>query len=173
MEPKIVNLSAIKLAGYIINTTGKNGENFRAIPQFWADYVSDGRMEKLHGEGFLKSHTEYGACFPEDPATGEFEYIIGVEVKDGASPSEKTVPPVYQIREAPAAAYAVFSSPPADSAGFSAAIQETWRYVFAEWLPGAAYQIDPRGVNFELYDERCRSEKARVCDIYVPVIRRG
>ncbi|GHT69137.1 hypothetical protein FACS1894110_18040 [Spirochaetia bacterium] len=167
MEPKIVNLSAIKMAGYIINTTGKDGENLRAIPQFWADYVSDGRMEKLHGENFLKSHTEYGACFPENPVTGEFEYIIGVEVKDGTR-----VPPVYQVRETPPAAYAVFSSPPADGAGFSAAIQGMWGYIFAEWLPGAAYQIDPNGVNFELYDERCMLDNAKVCDIYVPVVRR-
>jgi AraC family transcriptional regulator len=167
MEPKIVNLSAIKLAGYIINTTGKDGENFKVIPQFWADYVSDGRMEKLHGEGFVKSHTEYGACFPEDPTTGEFEYIIGVEVKDGSA-----VPPAYQVREAPAAVYAVFSSPPADGPGFPAAIQGMWRSVFTEWLPGAAWQIDSKGVSFELYDERCMPERAKVCDIYVPILKR-
>ncbi|GHV45788.1 hypothetical protein AGMMS49546_32460 [Spirochaetia bacterium] len=165
MEPKMVRLSAIKLAGYVINTTGRDGENFKAIPQFWADYVSDGRMEKLHGEGFIKSHTEYGACFPEDPATEEFEYIIGVEVKDGAA-----VPPAYQVREMPPALFAVFSTPPADGAGFSAAIQGVWRDVFAEWLPGAACQPDPKGVSFELYDERCMSETAKVCDIYIPVL---
>jgi AraC family transcriptional regulator len=174
MEPKIVSLSAIKLAGYIINTTSRDDENLKAIPKFWADYVSDGRMEKLHGESFIKSHTEYGACFPENPATGDFEYIIGVEVRDadarGIDAGE--VPPAYRIREVPAAVYAVFSSHPADGAGFPAAIQGMWRCIFAEWLPGAAYQIDPNGVNFELYDERCMSENDKVCDIYIPILKR-
>ncbi|GHV81761.1 hypothetical protein AGMMS49991_03190 [Spirochaetia bacterium] len=178
MEPKIITLSAKKLAGYILNTTGKAGENFRTIPKFWADYMTDGRMEKLHGEGFLTSHTEYGACFPENPATGEFEYLIGVEAAappltspvDGLATASQ-VPPAYEVRDIPAATYAVFSSPPADSAGFIDAIQGVWRYIFADWLPKSTWQIDPKGVNFELYDERAMAEAGKVCDIYVPVVK--
>ncbi|GHT79751.1 hypothetical protein FACS1894130_09450 [Spirochaetia bacterium] len=166
MEPKIITLPAKKLAGYILNTTGKNGENFKAIPQFWADYLANGRMEKLHGEGFLKSHTEYGACFPENPETGEFEYLIGVEV------SETQLAPAYQIREVPPATYAVFSSPPADGAGFTDAIQGVWRFIFAEWLPKSAWKIDPKGVNFELYGEQAMAETGKVCDIYLPMVKK-
>jgi AraC family transcriptional regulator len=167
MEARFVKRPAVTLAGYILNTTSKDGENFRAIPKFWAAYVTDGRMKDLHGEPFLKSHDEYGACLREDPVTGTFEYLIGAEVQDGAA-----IPDSYQVREIPPAEYAVFSSPPADGTGFSDAIQNTWRRLFAEWLPNSGYDIDPKGIQYELYDERSMSETAKVCDICVPVVKR-
>ncbi|MDR2574854.1 MAG: hypothetical protein LBC52_00245, partial [Treponema sp.] len=52
-------------ADFCIKTKTKEGENSKAIPKFWHDYCTDGRQEKLHKELFLKSHEEYGACFPE------------------------------------------------------------------------------------------------------------
>jgi hypothetical protein len=40
------------------------------------EYVSGG------GENFIKNHTEFRACFPENSENGEFVYVIGIEVKD-------------------------------------------------------------------------------------------
>jgi len=167
MEPKMVRKAAIKLAGFVLKTRAKDGENMKSIPQFWQEYLSDGRMEKLHREAFIKNHDEYGACFPENPGNGEFEYVIGVEVKEG-----HVIPKEYHACTIPEALFAVFSSPPSDDSGFSSAIQGTWKYIFSEWFPGSGYEFDGNGVDFELYDERCKSETGNVCDIYVPVVKK-
>jgi AraC family transcriptional regulator len=164
MEVKFFDHQTIKLAGYAMKTSSRNGENFKAVPQFWGAYMSDGRMQKLHSESFVKNHTEYGVCFPED-ADGSFEYVIGVEIKEGAKAGEG-----YYCCEIPAASYAVFTTPQADAAGFSDAIQQTWRDIFSQWLPKSGRRIDEAGLSFELYDERSMSETGKVCEIRIPVI---
>lgn len=167
MEPKFVSLPAVKLIGFTMKTTTKDNENTSAIPAFWTEYLTDGRMERLHNEDCIKSHTEYGACFPENPETGEFDYIIGVELKEGAS-----APEGYQACGLPSATYAVFSTPPTVRAEFTRAIQGVWQYIFSEWFPGSGYEYAPGCVDFELYDERCMGDTGCVCDIYIPVVKR-
>ncbi|MBW7572015.1 AraC family transcriptional regulator [Caproiciproducens faecalis] len=167
LEPKFVTLPAIKLAGFALKTTSVGGENSKAIPAFWNDYMSDGRMEKLHSENFVKQHDEYGACFPENPETGEFQYVIGVEPKEGA-----VIPQNYYICELPCATYAVFSTPPCDAATFVSAIQGVWQYIFNEWFPKSGYEYAPTCADFERYDDRCMSESGKVCDIYIPIVKK-
>ena len=170
MEPKMVKKPAIRIAGFVINTRNTEGENSKDIPRFWADYTTDGRQEKLHSESFFKNHNEYGACFAEDPANGRFEYVIGLEIKDDLDFAG--IPEKYHTCTIPEAIYAVFSSPPADDAGFVSSIQGTWRYILSEWFPASGYEYDGNGADFELYDERCMSETAKVCDIYIPVVKK-
>ena len=174
MEPKMVKKPTIKIAGFAIRTTAKDGENNKVIPKFWHDYLNDGRQEKLHKESFLKSHEEYGACFPENPEDGEFKYVIGVEVKDGIG-----IPEGYHICTIPEALYAVFTTPPVDDTdsfddfSFPNAIQGTWKYIFSEWFPASGYEFAPNKVDFELYDERCMAETNKVMDIYIPVVKKA
>jgi AraC family transcriptional regulator len=168
MEPKFVTRPAFKIAGYSIRTKNTDGQNSTDIPAFWGRYIQDGRCDKMHKENFLKSHTEYGAsCFAME-ADGSFLYAIGCEPKDGAA-----IPEGYEVFEIPAATYAVFSSPPADGAGFTASIQGTWGYIFNEWFPKSGYEYAEGGADFELYDERCVGETGKVCDIYIPVSKKG
>jgi len=167
MEPKMVKKESVKLAGFALKTSTKDGENYKAIPKFWQDYISDGRCKKLHGESFLNGHAEYGACFPVISDNGGLVYVIGVEVKEGHD-----VPDGYHVCTIPEALYAVFSSPPADEANFSSSIQRTWKYIYSEWLPGSGYEFDNSKVDYELYDERCMGETGKVCDIYIPVVKR-
>lgn len=168
MEPKFVTLPEISLVGFVCRTTSANNVNIRAIPEFWNDYMSSGKSEKLHKESFLKKHWEYGVCFPENPETGEFEYVIGVEPK-----SDAEVPPEYARRTIPAAEYAVFSTPPAKVADFTQTIQGTWNYIYNEWFPKSGYEYAPGCTDFELYDERCMNQDAQICDIYIPVVQRN
>nr|WP_319488914.1 AraC family transcriptional regulator [uncultured Caproiciproducens sp.] len=167
LEPKFVTLPAVKLAGFVLKTTSSEGKNSKAIPAFWGDYMSDGRMEKLHGESFVKKHDEYGACFSEDTETGEFEYVIGIEPKNGAA-----IPDQYHVCELPPATYAVFSTPPCTASTFISAIQGVWQYIFNEWFPKAGYEYAPNCADFELYNDRCMSESGKICDIYIPVIKK-
>jgi AraC family transcriptional regulator len=168
MEPKMVKKTAVKLAGFVIKTKSKDGANNREIPQFWSDVIADGRINKLHGESFVKSHVEYGACFPENPGNGEFEYVIGLEVKDGHD-----IPKEYHVCTIPEALFAVFSSPPADRANFSPAIQGTWKYIYSEWFPNSGYEFDGNSVDYELYGGGPLGETGNVCDICIPVVKKS
>lgn len=167
MEPKFVSLPAIKLAGYALKTRSVDNENSREIPKFWTSYLADGRVEKLHRSAFVKNHAEYGACFPEDPQNGEFSYVIGVEVKDGAEISKE-----FHTCELPPATYAVFASPPCERPSFSKNIQGTWQYIMNEWFPSSGYEYAAGCVDFELYGESCMGDKNLVCEIYIPVIKK-
>ncbi|MDR1693351.1 MAG: AraC family transcriptional regulator [Oscillospiraceae bacterium] len=163
MEPRFVTRDAFTIAGYSINTTSEGGVNSTEIPAFWQRYVQGGQCEKLHGEMFLKSHAEYGACFPMD-ADGSFTYAIGCEPREG-----RTVPEGYELHTVPAADYAVFTTPPSDEASFTANIQGTWRYIFNEWFPKSGYEYGEGLTDFEYYDTRSMGETGKTCDIYIPV----
>ncbi len=167
LEPKFITRPALRLAGYGLKTTTAENQNARSIPAFWDAYLRDGRMERLHAEPFVEDHTEYGACFPEDPETGEFEYVIGLVPRAGAE-----IPDGYRVWELPEAEYAVFSTPPCDAARFSPTIQGVWDFIFNEWFPQSGYEYAPGCVDFERYDQRCMSETGKVCDVYIPVVRK-
>lgn len=164
MRPKLIRLPALRLAGFVCSTTTRFGENFTAIPKFWRAYLNDGRRERLWHEDFIKSTVQYGVCFPEEPITGNFQYLIGMELKEGAA-----VPPGYEIRELPSAAYAVFPSAPTDDAHFTAEVYNTWAYIYGWWLPQSGLYMDRRSCDFELYDGRAETETGKICDVYVPV----
>ena len=163
----MIRKPSIKPAWFVLNTGENGGKNLKEIPDFWQAYLTDGRMEKLHGELFLAGHAEYGVCLPENPEDGEFEYVIGVEVKDGHS-----IPGDYHACTIPGALYAVFPTPPADASNFPPTILGTWKYIFSEWFPNSGYEFDDNGLEFEFYDEHCMNEIGNVCDIYIPVVER-
>lgn len=175
LEPKFVTLPAARIAGYVLNTRSNDRANNDSVPMFWTACNSDGRCEKLHNESFVRKHSEYGACFVMDQECGEFDkiygaeinYIIGVEI-DGSAEAPKG----YYVREIPPATFAVFSTPPCGTTNFVSSIQGVWQYAFNEWFPASGYEYAPGCVDFELYDDRCNSVSEKVCDIYIPVIKK-
>lgn len=167
MQPKIVFRPSCKIAGFELQTTA-DGSNQREIPAFWDRYFAENWCSVLHQQINPVSHHELGICFPSDPATGRFSYVIGVEVEN-----YDRVPAELFRAELPAATYAVFTTPPADRANgqFSAAIQGTWQYIWDEWFPSSGYEYAAGAVDFELYDERSSGDTGLVMDIYVPIRR--
>ena len=166
MTPKIVEKEAFKVAGYSIGTRNVDGENNNDIPAFWRAYSSDGRADKLHDSAFITSHSEYGICYNHNQETGEFSYIIGLEVRD-----EQEVPESFETLVVESATYAVFSTPPSSGAEFVKNIQGTWVFIMEEWFPTSGYEYAPNGVDFEYYREEM-TEKGNVCDIYIPVVKK-
>jgi len=165
MEPKMIRKSAVKLAGFAVKI--KNKEYTEAFTNLWQEYAFDGRQKKLHGESFLKNHVEYGACFPENPENGEFEYVVGIEVKD-----KHDIPKDYYVCTIPEALYAVFTPPPSDEENLSSSIQGTYKYIFSEWFPNSGYEFMENGVDFVLCDENCRAETGKFTEINIPVVKR-
>jgi Uncharacterized protein conserved in bacteria len=166
MEPKIITLPALKVAGYKINTSNINGTNLKEIPAFWTAYMEDGRMEKLHGADFVKNHAEYGVCFSTNSGKGGFSYVIGVEVKEDVE-----IPNDFYACELPDATYAMFSTVPSDRTEFSSNIQKTWHYIMNDWFPFSGYEYAKGKVDFELYGEQSRGDSGLVCDIYIPIAK--
>lgn len=162
MEPRIVIKETTKLVGVSIDTTTQDGKNLTDIPTFWQNYLHDGTMERLHSQPCVKSHEEYGVCHSMKPS-GEFKYLIGVEVND------KEVLAEFETYTLNKQLYAVFTTPKADDKDFSDKIQDTWRFIYGTWFKHAPYVYDPNGIEFELYDERSIGDTDKVMDIYIPI----
>lgn len=167
MQPKFVVRPAFKVAGFELQTSMQN--NLQEIPSFWDRFFAENWAVTLQ-ELTPTCGFNMGICYPTDPETGHFSYVIGVEVENFDD-----VPDHLFRGEVPASTYAVFTTPPADRAGggFSAAIQGTWQYVWNEWFPESGYEYAPGVVDFELYDERCMVDTDLVMDIYVPVTKKA
>jgi len=162
MEPKFIKKEAIHLAGYALRTKD-DGSNTVEIPQFWTDYLTDGRCQKLHSQPFATNQAEYGACAAVDPETGAFDYVIGVEVKDG-----DRIPDEFHTCTLAPAMYAVFTTPPSPMAAFPPTIQGTWRFIMQDWFPQSGYEYANGCMDFEYYDNKGNTVEM-VCEIYIPV----
>ncbi len=168
MEPKIVTKPAFKVAGYKFETSHESGRNVREIPAFWE------RFELENWEGLLYEEIkptmlgEYAVCFPPNMATGEFQYLLGVNGDNYKKASSE----IY-VAEIPEATYAIFTTPPAadNDRAFAKAILGTWDYILYEWFPGSGYEIASNKPDFEYYDERCHDPEFSVMDIYIPIVK--
>lgn len=166
MEPKIIKKNAVKIVGYEIETSSNDGRNFKEISLFWNSYFTDGRMEKLHSQDFVKKHTEYGVCYGFK-GDGSFKYMIGVEVENFDNISAE-----FAKHEIPEAEFAVFTTPKANNDNFTQKIQETTKFIYNEWIPNSPYKFDMSSNDYELYDERSECGENRVMDICIPIIKK-
>ena len=165
VEPKIVTKPASKIAGYELKTTGREGKNLKEIPAFWGSMTQE-KFDMLHTKLHVVHQNEMGLCFPPDSTTGDFSYVIAVEVHD-----YEGVPPGMFRGEVPEATYAVFTVPPVESMGpeFSDAIQGTWKYIYTTWFPDSGYEFAEGKVDFELYYGATNVEKV---EIYIPIVKK-
>ncbi|WP_101842695.1 AraC family transcriptional regulator [Halobacillus sp. Marseille-P3879] len=165
MKPKIVTKPAFHIIGYELKTKNTNGQNDKDIPQFWQQYLQNQLSSNIPDP--LHTNEELGICTDFSPETGEFVYVIGMEVEEGSEAPEGLV-----YRSFPELTYTVFTTPKADEESFPSTIQSTWNYIFTEWFPQSGYEHSGI-VDFELYDKRCYGAENKQIDIYIPIQRRG
>ncbi|WP_161978010.1 GyrI-like domain-containing protein [Dictyobacter kobayashii] len=123
----------------------------------------------LHKQLHVVRHNEIGACLPPDPITGNFSYVIAVEVHDYDG-----VPAEMFRGEIPEATYAVFTVPTAESTAgpeFSNAIQGTWKYIHGTWFPDSGYEFAEGKVDYELYDGN--EQQIDNVEIYIPIVKKA
>jgi len=164
MEYRIVTKPGFDVIGYSIRTRNQDGQNNRDIPAFWQRYMQEKMGQSLYP--LAVSNAEYGICGEFDMESGEFDYLIGVEAREGAQVPEGGI-----VRHYPEATYVVFTTPKVAPEQFTDSIQKTWTAIFNEWFPGSGYEHSG-AAEFEYYDERCwadRNEQLEM-DIYIPVI---
>jgi AraC family transcriptional regulator len=164
VEPRIVVKETCKCAGYELKTTCREGKNFQEIPAFWRSMTPE-KFAMLHTKLHAVHQGEMGLCFPPDSTTGDFSYVIAMEVHD-----YEGAPPELFRGEIAGATYAVFAVPPTESIQapeFSEAIQGTWKYIYETWLPDSGYEFAEGKVDYELYGEGTKVE------IYIPIVKKG
>lgn len=106
------------------------------IPRQWDDFTKLGKLPGQVGT------TAYGAICGGDQKTQTVEYMCAVEVADFSG-----LPQDLGRMRVPPVRYAVFLHE-----GNVATIQETWRRIFSEWLPGSGMQ-SAETPDFEVYGE--------------------
>lgn len=161
MEPKLITKPAFHLIGYELKTKNENGQNNKDIPEFWQQYTRNGLSCSIPSP--IQKNVELGICTDFNPVTGEFVYLIGMEVKEGTEAPEGMV-----YRSFPELEYAVFTTPKSNEETFTSSIQSTWNFIFTEWFPRSGYE-HYGSIEFELYDERCHGSENKEMDIYIPV----
>jgi AraC family transcriptional regulator len=107
------------------------------IPRQWKDFLKLGKLPGQIGT------VSYGAICGGDTQAQMMEYLCGVEVA-----SFDQLPKELGRMRVPAVRYAVFLHE-----GNVASIQDTWRQVFAVWLPSSGLQ-SAETPDFEVYGER-------------------
>ncbi|WP_242142184.1 MULTISPECIES: AraC family transcriptional regulator [unclassified Bacillus cereus group] len=165
MEYRIVNKPAFSVVGYECKTTNKEGKNHQDIPAFWQTYIKKNLGANIPNRKDTSQCVELGMCTDFNLETGDFTYIIGMEVT-----SFEGVPNELLKRTFPEATYAVFTTPKVPHEEMVPSIHQTWNAVFTEWFPHSGYE-HCGSVEFELYDERCHADKNELAqiEIWIPV----
>ena len=156
MEHAITSKESFHIIGVELKTTSHDGKNLAEIPQFWKKVIEEGQLERIPDKKY--KDTVLGICMDFEHG-GRFSYIIGAEVTSTENTPEDMV-----WRMIPASKYAIFTA----RGNMPGSIQETFRYIYQEWLPNSGYQR-ANSADFELYDERCRDSENAEVDVYVPI----
>jgi AraC family transcriptional regulator len=162
-EPQMVTKPAFKVAGYELKTTTRDDRHKQEITAFWNSMTAE-QFDTLHNKLHSVSEAELGVCLPADAATGDFSYVIAVEVSDFNG-----MPAGLFTADLPEAVYAIFTTPANDGEkNIAPAIQATWKYIFETWFPTSGYEFAEGKADFEWYPCSNRGEKVK---IYIPIIK--
>lgn len=152
MNPEIIEREAFSVLGLLTRLTPEeqNEQSFRSI---WNAFEARHEAIRRHSVG----GAYYGLSFPTGQP-GTVDYLAAMAV---SLPAE--VPQGLIAREVPASRYAVFECE-------MRAIGETYRFIFAEWLPGAGVRPSPAAPVFEQYPPEGR--ESLPVRIHVPIEKR-
>lgn len=150
MEPKIVTREAFQVMG-VVGHFSSAAENFGSL---WDDYMSfHDQIESLSaGEG------HYGVYLSADHSK-PLDYLAGMAVRGAEAP-----PDGVEVREVPAALYAVFECSFQD-------IGPTYGRIWDEWLKSSAYVQDIAKLGFDYFPPSMAKGGSQM-EIWFPVKRK-
>jgi AraC family transcriptional regulator len=154
MEPKIVNLGSLILAGQPYYGNPEGGAFGKAWERFNA------QRKSMTGRVNPKMYYGLEVYGPEFMAEHRWTYMPSVEVKDLADLSG-----LFFGKVLPASKYAVYTA----TKGL-ASIPDAFMYVYNTWLPASGYEV-AYPYDFELYDDDRFHEDGpdEQIDVYIPV----
>lgn len=151
MEPKIISREAFTVAGLV----HRGVVDADKIGELWGRFFS--RCGEL--PGIIAPDVAYGVMANYDEASGEFDYIAGVEVASGDA-----LPTGFVAAPFPAVEWAVFTTTIPE-------MGQAYPYIYGTWLPGSGYQHGP-AAEFELYGPTFDPGKPESpVDIWIPVVK--
>ena len=152
MQPRIVRREASLVMG-VVGHFGSAAEDFG--PLWQETYMSfHERIEPLSaGAG------HYGVCLGADHAE-PLGCLAGMAVRDAAGAPEGV-----EVRQAPAALYAVFECRFQE-------IGPTYGYIWGEWLQSSAYKQDASKLGFDFYPPGTAGGDSPI-QIWFPVSKKG
>lgn len=163
LTPEFVNKPSFKLAGFLCRTTWKDGANAIDAPKHWNTYHGCKLYDRIGVRTDPTSRFDIGIITDYDFKNSRFSYIIGIEVDDFKEINGECVK-----MTVPAARYAVFRTPPADTHTFVRNIHMTWGYIYNFWLPQTGFRHTGTH-EFEIYCEESRTFSE---EIWIPIEER-
>jgi len=130
--------------------TFNDADSLKTIPEFWSEYFKAGKQKIVCGE--------FGLCIGTTK-NNQFDYGIGARCDKDA-----LVPAGFKKLEIPAYTWAIFKcvGPMPD------AIQNMWKRIYTEFLPGSGYEMIP-DYDIEHYPNSNTSDLDYVTEIWIPV----
>lgn len=151
MEPRIVTRDAFTVMGPMERFTDKNED----VGSLWGRFMS-------HRDSIQPYSTDefcYGVSF-QNVQEDTWDYVAGMAVS-GVSPD--STPDGVVVRQVPAACYAVVECT-------LETMDETFKFIYEDWLPSSAYEHDKSGPVLDCYPPGTDSGDSPVV-LYVPIVR--
>lgn len=152
------------IAGMVLRTSPELS-SIAQKPALWKSMQIQEEENRIYAMARPEEHGEYYISFPV--STGLFRLVTGVKVG-----SLEELDGGLYVDWVPPALYGIFSPPPVfgDRDAFAEAVVRTWKYIYDQWLPDSGYLPDPKGLDYEYYDERCHGDGPYTMDICVPLV---
>lgn len=155
----IIEKQSFLVAGKGLKLGNDIESNQKRIPLFWDEVCSEKCIESILSERLVNPGITLGICL-DFTENGGFTYFIGVEVN-----TKEGLPEGLEIKEIPAAKYAVFTA----KGPIPYSVQQALREIYGNWFPSSNYERDERP-DFELYDiSRMKTPETSEVDLYIPV----
>jgi AraC family transcriptional regulator len=152
-----------------IFSTG-NGENLKALPEFWQTAINNGTLDRIIKASGIKWDNSCKGIVPvnavmcyRDTGGNTFPYMLC------ASTPKSGVPEGFASVEIPALTWAIFTTEEHTEDKTSEVLQELWRRIYSEWFPTAGYE-HINGAEAEMYGV-AESGKA-YCEVWIPVVKK-
>lgn len=139
------------------NFSTVDGANFKEIPLWWQETMTDGTYNKMISHA--PKDECLGVCMPMDPEKDtDFDYVIGAFSDDKIEGFDN-----YQV---PAAEWAVFEL----RGPMHETIQPAWKRIFSEWFPQTGYE-HAELPELEVYMEGDINAADYYMEIWIPIKR--
>jgi AraC family transcriptional regulator len=160
MQPRIEMLPEKNLIGKRTSMSFTHNKTF----ELWRSFMPRRKeIQNTVGTELYSVEVYHPSFFDPFDAAAQFEKWAAVEVTDF-----DTVPAGMETLVFPTGMYAVFlhKGPAAEAA-------QTYRYIFATWLPGSGYVIDNRPHFAVMGEKHKKDDPASEEEIWIPVRQKG
>jgi len=178
MQVEIKEIKPFSIVGYASRHRMPGVKSMAQLPPGFYDIVNKDYVAELMALYQVYNqfqHCEVMLCLDIDEEQGSFTYMMGVGVTE-TEYAAALRPGTYR-HTIPGGLYAVFTTPLSDDNTQNAILQETWKYILEDWLPGSEYEYDDARTDYEYHDERAHGDwrdDGKCCtEIRIPIRKRG